>query len=259
MTATSDSSKPLVGLFVTCTVDLLRPQVGFASAKLIKDSGCRVTVPPQSCCGQLPWNNGLGKQARALALQVMEQFADVDYVVAPSGSCASMLKNHYPSLFSLPQEQQLARRFAEKVHELTCFLRDVMHYQPTINPHQTLAKNIVYHDSCAGLRELGIREQPRELLNHLGVGVADPEEKDVCCGFGGTFCVKFEDISNKMVTDKVRHIRDRNLPMLLGGDLGCLLNIAGRLQSEGEDNIEVRHVAELLAGMLDQPAIGRDK
>jgi len=249
---------PVVGLFATCAVDLIRPSVGFASAALLEDAGCTVTVPEQSCCGQVAWNNGLGAESRTLARQAMAQFADVDYVVVPSGSCASMLKNHYPALFSNPEDIHAAQEFADKVYELTCFLRDVLDYR--CSPAQSAAgneKKVVYHDSCAGLRELGIRAQPRDLLASLGVEVFDPQDSDVCCGFGGTFCVKFEDISAKMVADKAHNLVAQAPDVVLGGDLTCLLNIAGKLQRDGHDHIDIRHVAEYLAGATQHPGIGR--
>ncbi|MFA5631580.1 MAG: (Fe-S)-binding protein [Porticoccaceae bacterium] len=260
MTDDSAVKTPVVGLFATCAVDLIRPAVGFASAALLEDAGCTVTVPEQSCCGQVAWNNGLGAEARVLARQLMAQFADVDYVVVPSGSCASMLKNHYPTLFSNPQDILAAQEFAGRVYELTCFLRDVLDYRPS--PAQPTAgneKKVVYHDSCAGLRELGIRTQPRDLLASLGVTVVDPQDCDVCCGFGGTFCVKFEDISAKMVADKARNIAAQAPDVVLGGDLTCLLNIAGKLQRDGHDHIDVRHVAEYLADATQHPAIGHSE
>lgn len=255
-----DKSAPLVGLFVTCAVDLFRPSVAFASITLLENAGCQVTVPPQTCCGQVGYNNGLVTESIDLARRVIHSFSQVDYIVVPSGSCASMLKNHYPGLFSRPEEIEAARRFSARVYELTCFLRDVMGYQPPqpIPAESTL--NIVYHDSCAGLRELKIREQPRDLVySYRGVRVHDLVDSEVCCGFGGTFCVKFEDIANKMVADKSRHVTEQKPDMLLGGDLTCLLNIAGKIAREGDTDIEVRHVAEFLAASTEQPAIGRSK
>ncbi len=246
---------PTVGLFVTCAVDLMRPSVAFAAVKLLELAGCKVVVPPQSCCGQVAYNNGLPEDTRTLALEVAAAFAQVDYVVAPSGSCASMLKNHYPALFE--HNNDAINSFANKVYELTSFLTTVAPLREQLPQNGTNGKKIAYHDSCAGLRELNISEQPRKLINQVGADeLVEIPDGQSCCGFGGTFCVKFADISNKMVTDKAGNIAAQQPDMLLGGDLTCLLNIAGKLQRQGNEQIEVRHIAEYLAGDCQTPAIG---
>jgi L-lactate dehydrogenase complex protein LldE len=249
--------RPSVGLFVTCLVDLFRPSVGFASVKLLEEAGCRVHVPlAQTCCGQPAYNSGDRADARALAMQVIEAFEEFDYVVAPSGSCAGMLKKHYPGLFSGDAAwEERARRFSEKVYELVSFLSDAMGVE-RVEGH--LDKTVTYHDSCSGLRELGVRDQPRKLLSSLGVEIKEMQDANVCCGFGGTFCVKYPDISNVIVGKKTKNIAGSGADMLLAGDMGCLMNMAGKLKREGSD-IEVRHVAEVLAGMTDGPAIGEGR
>jgi L-lactate dehydrogenase complex protein LldE len=253
------NNQPIVGLFVTCAVDLFRPSVGFAAVQLLENAGCRVVVPPQGCCGQVGYNNGLSEDTQQLAHSVIDAFAGVDYIVAPSGSCASMLKNHYPELFRDSEQFLEATRFAAKVYELTQFLADILQVAP-ISPTAKEGKNIAYHDSCAGLRELGIHRQPRTLaLGYQNATFNDIPNADVCCGFGGTFCTKFEDIANKMVADKAANILAVNPDLLLGGDLPCLLNIAGYLRRQGHHQPEVRHIAEFLAGSTDQPGIGREK
>ncbi|MGN6550815.1 MAG: (Fe-S)-binding protein [Pararhizobium sp.] len=252
--AASEARKPDVGLFATCLVDLFRPTVGFAAAKLIEEAGCIVHVPmAQTCCGQPAYNSGDRADTRAIAEQVIETFEDFDYVVAPSGSCASMLKKHYPGLFAGDAAWEArSLRFSEKVHELVSFLADVMKVEDL---DARLDATVTYHDSCSGLRELGVREQPRRLLSTVeGTTLTELPDADVCCGFGGTFCVKFSNISNAIVTKKVKTITATGADMLLAGDMGCLMNMAGKLKREGS-TIEVRHVAEVLAGMTDQPAI----
>jgi L-lactate dehydrogenase complex protein LldE len=243
-----------VGLLVTCLVDLIRPSVGFATAKLLGDAGCIVEVPPQSCCGQPAFNSGDRATAREIAQQVMEAFAPYDYVVAPSGSCAGMLKVHYPELFrGDPNWQPRADAFAEKTYELVSFLVDVCHVDRVAACVEAVA---TYHDSCSGLRELGIRDQPRRLLATVqGLRLTEMHDADVCCGFGGTFCVKYPEISNAIVGKKAAAIAATGADLLLAGDLGCLMNMAGKLQRDGA-NIAVRHVAEVLAGMTQEPAIG---
>ena len=252
------SMKPRrVGLFVTCLVDLFRPAIGFASVKLLEDAGYTVEVPmAQTCCGQPAYNSGDRDDTIAIARKTIETFEDYDYIVAPSGSCAGMLKKHYPTLFTDDSWAERAKAFSAKVYELTSFLTDVagVDHVDVVHPG-----SVTYHDSCSGLRELGIREQPRKLLKSVGgLEIKEMPESDVCCGFGGTFCVKYPDISNRIVEEKTDSIRQSGAKTLLAGDLGCLMNMAGKLQRQGSD-IEVRHVAEVLAGMCDTPAIGRRK
>jgi len=244
---------PRVGLFVTCLVDLIRPAVGFAAVKLLEDAGCVVEVPTQTCCGQPAYNSGDRATTRAIAEQVIAAFEPYDYVVAPSGSCAGMLKAHYPELFE--GDAAWAARVAKlcaKTHELISFLTDVMGVSKVAAKFDGSA---TYHDSCSGLRELGIKAQPRRLLASVeGLSLKEMHDSDVCCGFGGTFCVKYPDISNTIVTKKAEHIAATGAGMLLAGDLGCLMNMAGKLQRLGKP-VQARHVAEVLAGIV-APAIG---
>ena len=251
---TKTAAQPRVGLFATCLVDLFRPSVGFASVKLLQDAGCDVHVPvAQTCCGQPAYNTGDRADTREIAEQVIEAFEGFDFIVAPSGSCASMLKKHYPGLFKGDSAwEDRAQRFSDKCHELISFLTDVMMVRDT---GASLDAKITYHDSCSGLRELGVKDQPRKLLGSVGgVELREMTDSDVCCGFGGTFCVKYSDISNAIVTKKVGNIDASGADMLLAGDLGCLMNMAGKLKRQGSD-VEVRHVAEVLAGMTGQPPI----
>ena len=245
-----------VALIVTCLVDLFRPTVGFAAVKLLEDAGCTVGVPRrQTCCGQPAYNSGDRADAKAIALQVFDAFAGYDYVVAPSGSCAGMLRVHYPELFAddtgnLPRAKELA----ERSWELVSFLVDVCGMQAVAANWQ---RRITYHDACSGLRELGVKRQPRQLLGSVrGLSIEELPGAEVCCGFGGTFCVKYPEISDKMVTDKAAEIAATGADAVLAGDLGCLLNMAGKLYRQARQ-VEVRHVAEVLAGMTDRvPAIG---
>ena len=207
----------------------------------------------QTCCGQPSYNSGDRADSRAIAEQVIETFEDFDYVVVPSGSCGSMLKKHYPGLFAGDARwEERARRFSDKVFELVSFLTDVMGVSSL---DVKLERSITYHDSCSGLRELGVRDQPRRLLKSIdGLEIKELRDAEVCCGFGGTFCVKYPDISNRIVGKKTKNIAAAGADMLLAGDMGCLMNMAGKLRREGS-TIEVRHVAEVLAGMTDKPAI----
>ncbi len=249
------SDNPRVGLFVTCLVDLFRPSVGFAAIKLIEQSGCRVEVPRgQTCCGQPAYNSGDKADTRAIARATIEAFEPYDYIVAPSGSCAGMLKMHYPDLFGDdPDMGPRAEAFADKVHELISFLVDERGVK---NVEARYEGKVTYHDSCAGLRELGVKQQPRILLEGVqGLELDEMEDSEICCGFGGTFSIKYPDISNAIVGKKTANISASGAGCLLAGDLGCLMNMTGKLTREGK-SIEARHIAEILAGMTDEPPIG---
>lgn len=244
-----------VALFVTCLVDLFRPTVGFAAIKLLEEAGCIVEVPrAQTCCGQPAYNSGDRTDAKAIALQVIDAFTGYDYVVAPSGSCAGMIRQHYPEMFAddptaLPRAEELAAR----TWELVSFLVDVRGMRRVAADWPRIT---TYHDACSGLRELGVRDQPRRLLASVnGLELRELPDAEVCCGFGGTFCVKYPDISDKMVSDKADDIAATGAEAVLAGDLGCLLNIAGKLSRQGR-SVEARHVAEVLAGMTGTPPIG---
>ena len=251
----SENAQPQVGLFVTCLVDLMRPSVGFAAVKLLEDAGCHVAVPAaQTCCGQPAYNSGDKADAKAIARQTIDAFEGYDYVVAPSGSCAGMLTKHYPELFKGDEEMSgRARDLARRTFELVSFLIDV---RGVTSVDAAFSGPVTYHDSCSSLREMRVHDQPRKLLNSIdGVEIRELNFNEACCGFGGTFCVKYPDISNKMVGDKCADIMATGADTLLAGDMGCLLNIAGKLKREGSP-VEVRHIAEVLAGMTDTPSIG---
>jgi L-lactate dehydrogenase complex protein LldE len=245
-----------VALFVTCLVDLFRPTIGFAAVKLLEQAGCTVEVPrAQTCCGQPAYNSGDRADAKAIALQVLQTFTDHDYVVAPSGSCAGMIRVHYPELFANdPVNQPRAQALGGRCWELVSFLVDVCGMRRVDVEWQ---REATYHDACSGLRELGVKAQPRRLLASVtGLRLKELPGAEVCCGFGGTFCIKYPEISDKMVTDKADDIAATGAGAVLAGDLGCLLNIAGKLYRQGR-HIEVRHVAEVLAGMAENaPPIG---
>ena len=247
-----------VGLFVTCLVDLFRPTVGFAAAALLERAGCEVVVPAaQTCCGQPAYNSGDRADTRAIARDVIAAFEPFDATVAPSGSCAGMIKRHYPALFAGDAEwEPRAGRLAARTFELVSFLVDECGVEAVEARHDG---TVTYHDSCSSLRELGVRSQPRRLLAAMeGLELAELAAPEVCCGFGGTFCVKYPDISGRMVADKAGDIAATGAETVLAGDMGCLLNIAGRLAREGS-GVKARHVAEVLAGMDDRPAIGEPR
>jgi len=247
------TAKPRVALFVTCLVDLHRPSVGFAAIRLLEEAGCQVEVPrAQTCCGQPAYNAGDRATTADLARGILEAFGGYDYVVVPSGSCGGMLRHHMPHLFDDdPNLRARADALAARTYELVSFLTDVMQVESVAGVWT--GGDVTYHDSCSGLRELGIKEQPRRLLRAIGASIVEMAEPEICCGFGGTFCVKYPEISVRMASDKTRDIAATGAGTVLAGDLGCLLNIAGRLSREGSP-VRARHVAEVLAGMTNEVA-----
>jgi L-lactate dehydrogenase complex protein LldE len=235
-----------VGLFVTCLVDLMRPRIGFAALRLLEAAGCEVFVPQtQTCCGQPGYNSGDRASAQALARKLLAEFEACDYVVAPSGSCAGMIRTHYPDLFAdAPVELERAQRLCARTFELTDFLVNVAGYECG---KKISIKSITYHDSCAGLRELGVKSQPRTLLaGTQGAQLREMPEAEACCGFGGTFAVKFGEISTRLADNKCSAIAATGAEAVVLGDLGCMLHIEGRLRRRGDTTTRVLHIAELL-------------
>ncbi len=249
------SARPRVGLFVTCLVDLVRPRVGFASVKLLEQAGCDVVVPPtQTCCGQPAWNAGDDRHAAAIARQVVDTFSQFDYVVAPSGSCAGMIRRHYPEVLKGDADYApRARALAAKTHELISFLVNVRGVEGV---RASCNASACYHDSCSSLRDMNVRDEPRKLLASVeGLSVRELADRDVCCGFGGLFSVKYPEISERMADDKIADALATGADTLLAGDLGCLLHLAGRMKRQGHA-MRVRHAAEVLADMGREPALG---
>lgn len=238
-----------VGLFVTCLVDLMRPSIGFAAIKLLEAGGAKVYVPPtQTCCGQPGYNSGDRVGATALAIKVIAEFEGCDYLVAPSGSCSGMIRTHYADLFrDDPELLRRAEALAVKTRELTDFLVNVLKLERV--PGKFTGK-VTYHDCCAGLREMNVKQQPRTLLQKMpGVAVTEMTDCETCCGFGGTFAIKFGDISARMADNKCQHILDTGADAVVLGDLGCVLNIEGRLRRRGDTKTRVLHIAEMAAGV----------
>jgi len=238
-----------VGLFVTCLVDSMRPRIGFAAIKLLEAAGCEVVVPEQqTCCGQPGYNSGDRKSAEAMARKLLAEFEAFDYAVLPSGSCAGMIRVHYPDLFR--DDPALLARFTalgQRTFELTDFLNKIVKLEKAPG---NFKGTITYHDSCSGLRELDVYQQPRALLATMpGVTLDEMVESTTCCGFGGTFSVKYGELSTRMADNKCQHIGATAANTIAGGDLGCLLNIEGRLRRNGDHRTRVLHVAEVLSGL----------
>jgi L-lactate dehydrogenase complex protein LldE len=241
-----------VGLFVTCLVDLMRPNIGFAALRLLEAAGCDVVVPAaQTCCGQPGYNSGDRKAAQVLARKVIQEFDACEYIVVPSGSCSGMIRAHYPELFAeLPGDRARAESIAARTYELTDFLQNMVRLERVPGK---FSGSVTYHDSCSGLREMGVKSQPRALLAKVpGLTLKEMQQPEQCCGFGGTFAVKYGDISSRIADLKCEDVHATGADALVLGDLGCMLNIEGRLRRRGDNNTRVLHVAEVLAGDLPQ-------
>ncbi len=237
-----------LALFVTCLVDLMRPSIGFASLRLLESAGCEVVVPPgQTCCGQPAWSAGNRALASDLARKAIAELEGFDYVVIPSGSCADHVRNVYPQLLADDAQWSVrAATLAARSYELTSFLRDILKFE---QPPGEFNGTVTYHDSCKGLRGLKIKQPPRDLLAKVpGLSLKEMQDCEECCGFGGAFSVKFGEVSTKIVDRKCDSIAAANAQAVVGGDLGCLLNIEGRLRRRGDLTTQVLHVAEVLAG-----------
>ena len=236
-----------VGLFITCLADLLRPSLARAARTLLALTGAEVVVPRrQTCCGQPALNAGAPAAARALALKLVREFADCDAVVLPSGSCAGTLRIHYPGLFTeRPEaERRDIEALAARTHELAEFLERRLPEVPG-----RYAGRVTYHDSCSGLRELGVKQAPRALLARVpGLTLVEMATAEDCCGFGGTFALKYGAISAAICDRKCAAIRASGAGTVTGGDLGCLMHMAGRLQRTGDTTTRVLHWAEIVAG-----------
>ncbi|WP_169566617.1 (Fe-S)-binding protein [Sneathiella limimaris] len=254
----NETDKIEVALFVTCLVDINRPSVGFATVKLLEQTGCKVVVPDaQTCCGQPAYNSGDRRTTKQIAADVIKAFKGFRYVVAPSGSCAGMIKKHYPELFADDPDMLLeAEDLAARTHELVSFLADVRKFKVD---DVEFEKKVTYHDSCSSLREMKVKDQPRSLLAGVeDLELIEAEDREACCGFGGTFCIKYSEVSEEMVDRKIDNLRATGAEVVTAGDLGCLMNIAGRLYRQGH-KMKVLHIAEILADMGDKPGIGEER
>jgi len=237
-----------LALYVTCLVDLMRPAVGFAALRLLEAAGCEVVVPAgQTCCGQPAWSAGNRDLAHDLAKKAIAELEAFDYVVIPSGSCADHVFNVYPRLLADdPAWAARASAVAGRSYELSRFLNEILAVE---NVPGELASTATYHDSCKGLRGLGIKRQPRALLAGVrGLTLAEMPDCEGCCGFGGAFALRFGGVSTAIVDQKCESIAATGADVVIGGDLGCLLNIEGRLRRRGDTRTRVLHLAEVLAG-----------
>lgn len=232
-------------LFVTCIIDQLYPQAGVSAVNVLRRLGVEVDFPmDQTCCGQPLYNAGFAKQSRKLAKRVLESFKESEYVVVPSGSCAAMMKVFFPDLFrDDPTLSNQAEALAGKVYEFSQFLNDVVGVDQAVGSQ---AGTVTYHPSCHLLREMDVKDQPLAVLGRVqGLRVEELPNAETCCGFGGSFAIKFPHISEGMLGDKISNIEATGAESVVSCDMGCLMNIEGALTRKGS-SIKVRHLAEIL-------------
>lgn len=241
---TDDGTVKTVYYFGTCLVDLFYPDAGLAGMELLNRQGVRVVFPQnQTCCGQPARNGGSPDEARAVARLQLDAFPGDWPIVVPSGSCAGMMKTHYPALFEGDRDHARAVAFAARIHELTAYLVDVLGVA-LIDRGDPVT--VTWHPSCHSMREMGVVDQPKRLLAQLAnvTLVENPREKE-CCGFGGAFSVRQPEVSAAMVTDKVTSIEETGAVEVLSGDCGCLMNIGGAATKKGS-RVRTRHIADFL-------------
>jgi L-lactate dehydrogenase complex protein LldE len=240
------SKKPRVAFFITCIGDQFFPQVGACAVNVLRRLGVEVTFnPAQTCCGQPAFNTGFRQEAREVATRVLDMYRDAEYVVAPSGSCTSMVRVFYPELFADdPARLQQALDLKKRFYEFSEFLVKVLKVEDV---GASFPRRVAYHDSCHLLRELGIEQEPRTLLRAVkGIQMVEMPDNQLCCGFGGTFAVKFPEVSVAMGQDKLRTAADAGAEVLVANDSGCLMHLAGVIHREGLP-LRTMHLAELLA------------
>lgn len=232
-------------IFITCLCDNFYPEVGDAMLRILRKYGVTVDFPPeQVCCGQPAFNTGYWDDAREVARTVLEAFKDSEYIIAPSGSCIAAIKEYYPVLFeNYPEERLIVNRIIDRIYEFSQFLVQVL---KVTDVGARFPYRVTYHPSCHGSRLLGLSPFILELLNNVKdlEYIELPDGHD-CCGFGGTFAVKMPEISESMVNEKVQHVLETGAEVLTGMDMGCLMNIGGKIQKDGH-NVRVMHIAQLL-------------
>ncbi len=240
-----------VAIFVTCLVDQLCPEVGISMVRLLRRLGCTVDFPRgQTCCGQPAFNAGHHDEARVVARSLIDVLGHADHVVTPSGSCAGMVHHGFAALFAGEDTAARVRHLAERTHELSSFIVNVLGREDL---GATFRAKATYHPSCHATRILGVRDEPLRLLRQVrGLDLVPLPRAEDCCGFGGSFCVKLDAISAAMVEEKTANVAKTGADVLVGADLGCLLNMGGYLRRHGS-RIEVLHLAQLL-GRATTPA-----
>ena len=238
----------LVDIFIPCFVDQLFPETGMNMVKVLEKLGCKVRYnPKQTCCGQPAYNAGFFDEAREVAMKFVDDFSNDDesYIVSPSASCMGMIRNSYPDIFVTSSNFIKYRTMEKKVFELSEFLTDVLQLQKM--PGARLDGKFTYHDSCAALRECGIKEGPRRLLeNVVGLELVEMAETETCCGFGGTFAAKFDAISVAMAEQKVDNALATGADYIISTDTSCLMHLEAYIKRQNKP-IKCMHLADVLA------------
>ena len=234
-----------VHVFIPCFIDQLYPDAGFNTIKVLEKVGCTVHYnPKQTCCGQPAFNAGYWGEAKEVCNKFLEDFQDAEVIVVPSASCTGFVKNYYSKIYDNAPNQKEIKQFQSKVFELSDFLINYLHIEDL---GATFNGKVAYHDSCAALRECNLKTEPKTLLSKVkGLELVEIKENETCCGFGGTFSVKFEGISTAMGEQKVNHIVDTKADYLVSTDLSCLMHLNGIIQKKGH-NIKSLHLADILA------------
>ena len=234
-----------VHVFIPCFIDQLYPTAGFNTIKVLEKAGCIVTYnPDQTCCGQPAFNAGYWGESREVCNKFINDFSGAEHIVVPSASCAGFIKNYYSKIYDNASNQKDTKGFQEKVYELSDFLVNILKVEDLGAQFEGVA---TYHDSCAALRECKIKTEPRKLLENVkGLKLIDLQDNETCCGFGGTFAVKFEAISVAMGEQKVQNIVNTNADYLISTDLSCLMHIGGVMEKKSL-SIKSLHLADVLA------------
>ena len=234
-----------VQLFIPCFVDQLYPQTGLNMVKVLEKLGCNVSYnPKQTCCGQPAFNAGYWDEAKSVATKFLHDFDGEGYIVGPSGSCTGYARNYYEKLFDNSAEHNLSNKITSKMYEFTEFLTEVLKVDDL---HATLNGKATYHDACGALRECGIKQGPRKLLEKVkGLELVEMKECETCCGFGGTFAVKYEPISIGMAQTKVQSALDTGAKYMISTDVSCMMHIQGYIDKNNIP-LQTMHIADVLA------------
>lgn len=237
-----------VSIFIPCFIDQLYPQVGFNMVKVLEKAGCVVQYNTnQTCCGQPAFNAGFRGEAKEVCSKFIKDFSDAEYIVAPSASCVGFIRNYYPSLFNNSSVHNNVKALAERTFELSEFLVNVLQVDDL---GASFPAKATYHDSCAALRECKIKNEPRQLLSKVkGLELVEMNDNETCCGFGGTFAVKFDTISVAMADQKITNATTSNAEYIISTDMSCLMHIDGRIKHQGSQ-LKVLHIADVLASNL---------
>lgn len=234
-----------VQIFIPCFVDQMYPQSAFNMVKVLEKACCDVQYNTnQTCCGQPAFNAGFIDAAKDVASKFLKDFQGTDYIVAPSASCTGFVRNYYPKLFENSSQHNQVKEVGKRMYEFTEFLTDVL---KITNYGAELKGKATYHDSCAALRECKIKEGPRELLKNVkGLELVEMDDNETCCGFGGTFAVKFGAISAAMADQKINHALATGAEYIISSDLSCLLHLESYIKGKGL-NLKTMHIADVLA------------